>query len=159
MDRLIAAALAAFALAGPCAAAAEPAGPFDVLNAIEGVWAVDPTDEADAGDFTCAKRPLAFAVAEDRRAVMAMEKGEPAPRVAMILDVQNAFPLGPAVSIVWANESAKRANGQPEAYIYFMESPNHLAFITASNYEKAMKAKGEGLMRSARLARCEHAGR
>lgn len=151
-----AAALALFAAPMGAVAQDEPVAPaFDIVQAINGVWAFDPREFADAGELTCDQRALALAVSEDARVLGALTQGsEQEPRVAMILNIRNESPLGPAMLIEWVDEPDLRADGTPEQYLFFMEDLNSMFFVSTTDFEAFANSDSNELRRSPRLSRC-----
>ena len=147
-------AAAALALLAPPARAAE--SPFDVLDAVEGVWAYDVGEVASPGDFTCAERPMAIAVVDGGERIAAKRVGDAAERYALILDVRNDFPLGPALSLVWEDAAADPA-GDPTATVLIMPDSDSFAWIEADVLKDYLDGSGR-IERSPKRIRCEASG-
>lgn len=143
-------AAAALALLAPPAPAAEPG--FDVLEAVEGVWAYDPSEVASPGDFTCAEKPMAIAVVDGGERIAAKRRGDAAERYALILDVRNDFPLGPALSLVWEDAPADAA-GDPATTVLVMHDENSFAWIEGQVLKDYLDGSGQ-IERSPRRTRC-----
>jgi hypothetical protein len=149
---LVAFAAAALAVA-PAARAQSSAQAFDVVAALEGVWAYDPYEVAEPGDFTCEERPMAIAVVDGGRRLAAKRSGDAAERYGLVLDVRNDYPLGPALSVVWEDASERDA-AAPTAAVFVMENRDTLMVIDGGSLN-AYLAGAPGLERSQRRTRCE----
>jgi hypothetical protein len=136
--------------------AQEPGQSFDVIRAIDGVWASDPAETADPGDFTCAERPMAIVVVDGGRRLAAKRPGDAEERYGLILDVRNDFPLGPALSVVW-EDAPTDAAGDPIASILFMDDPDRFALISGESLNGYLSG-APSLARSPRRTRCSVAG-
>lgn len=134
--------------AGEPRAAAAPG--FDVMRAIEGVWAYDPRDVDAPGDFTCGERPIAFAMVDQGARIASMRYGDAAERYGLVIDVREDFPLGPALSIAWEGADG----GEPEAAVLFMEDEDTFAWLPGATLQTYLEAEGP-LESTARRTRCE----
>jgi hypothetical protein len=132
------------------------AGRFDVIEAIEGVWAYDPYEVADLGDFTCEERPLAMLAVDGGRRLASKRLGDEAERYGLILDVRNDYPLGPALSVVW-EDAPTDATGAPVATVLVMHDPDSFSAIDGATLN-AYLAGAPGLERSRKRARCVEVG-
>lgn len=145
-----------FALLIPAAAlfvaAPARAADFDVLDAVEGVWAYDPAEVASPGDFTCADRPMAMAVVDGGQRIASKRPGDAAERYGLILDIRNDFPLGPALSVVW-EDAPQSFEGEPIAMVLVMESPDSFVWIGGEDLEAYVEGEIE-LGRSPLRRRC-----
>jgi hypothetical protein len=132
----------AFALAGAAAASAQDAPSavepeaettaFDVRQAINGVWALDPREVEDPGEFTCDGAPLVLQVTHDGRGIASLRAGEEEFTQGAIVDVRNDFPAGPAMTILW-EDAPKREDGEFETLIVFMPDPNTFSYVRSSD--------------------------
>ncbi|MGD2132891.1 MAG: hypothetical protein PVI23_08865 [Maricaulaceae bacterium] len=152
MRPALALAAAVLTFAAAPATAQDEGGGFDVMGAVNGVWAYDPLEIEEPGDFTCGDRPMAIRVIDGGARLAAMRPGEEI-RYALVLDVRNDYPIGPALSVVWT-DAPRDANDNAEASVLVMDSPDSFAWIEGpalSAYQSGARA----LNRSPRRQRCE----
>jgi hypothetical protein len=152
---LFAASLAAAALGlalAVAAAASAAEADFDVLDAVNGVWAYHPDDVASPGDFTCDDRPMAIMVTDGGDRLASKRPGDEAERYGLILDVRNDFPLGPALSVVW-EDAPEDDDGAPVATVLVMPDEDSFAMIGGDSLRGHLSG-ARGLEQSPRRARC-----
>jgi len=145
---------AAVSLALLAALAVAPAAhAFNVLDAVDGVWAADPAETAEPGDFTCDARPIALSLVDGGERIARKRRGDDVERYGLILDIRDDFPLGHALSIVW-EDAPKDAEGAPIASVLVMADENSFAWIGGDDLA-AHRAGAPELMRTPKRVRCE----
>ncbi len=130
---------AAAAVAAQDATAPVAAGPFDVRDAISGVWALDPRDIVDPGDFSCDQRPLVLQLTHEGRGIASMRAGDDGFVQGAIIDVRNDFPEGPAMTILWA-DAPDREDGKPDTLVLFMPEPDKFNYIRSSDMMRSQES-------------------